>query len=386
MNKLAKPAILSISLLIIMTGNAVSPALGEISDAFNDAQASTIKLVLTLPSFVIIPFSFISSKLSESVKKRRLIIIGTIIYLIGGVAGGFARTINELLLSRAVLGMGMGFLMPYTTSLIADFYKGTERTVMMGLSNAVANFGGIVATLIAGALAIYSWRYIFAVYSAALIVFLLIIFGLPEPPVTTKSNTKFSVNKKVIVIAILAFLLNIAFYSVITNISLFIKSENIGNSGYSGIANAFITLAGFVSGVCLRQISKFFKRFRVPFAITIMSLGFLLLSASYNITMILISNLMIGFGIGVLKPVLFLNVAEVTPKHLNAFAISIVSNSILLGKFVSPLFLGYLGEFFNNISTRFIFSSMGISLGLAAVISLISRLGYVKIFNLKYEK
>lgn len=369
-----------------MTGNAVSPALGEISDAFHGEKASTIKLVLTLPSFIIIPFSFISSKLSEIVKKRKIIIIGTIIYFIGGITGGFTRTINELLLSRAVLGMGMGLLMPYATSLIADFYKGTERTVMMGLSNAVANFGGIIATLIAGTLAIYSWRYTFVVYSASLIVFLLIIWGLPEPPATTKSHEKFSVDKKVIGIAILAFLLNIAFYSVITNISLFIKSQNIGNSGYSGIANSFITLAGFISGVCLRQISKFFKRFRVPFAITIMSLGFLLLSSSYSLTMILISNLMIGFGIGVLKPVLFLNVAEVTPRHLNTFAISIVSNSILLGKFISPLVLGFWGELFNNTTTRFIFSSMGISLGLAAIISVIDRLGYVKIFKPKYQK
>lgn len=385
MNKLVKPAILSISLLIIMTGNTVSPALGEIGSDFPNVESYLIKMVLTLPSFIIIPFSLISGKISTIVKKRKIIAFGLVIYFVGGISGGFARNIYELLLTRALLGIGMGLLMPFATSLIADFYRGTERTVMMGLSNAVANFGGIIATLAAGTLAIYNWRYIFIVYLVAIPVFILVILGLPEPPHRDDNTDKsFSINIKIFIIAILAFLLNIAFYSVITNTALFIKSEGIGNSGYSGIANSFVTLAGFISGVCLRQISKILKNFRVPFAIGIMSLGFLILCTAHNLILVLISNFMVGFGLGILKPVLFLNVADATPGDSNAFSISIVSNSILFGKFISPLFLEFWGKIFKNSSIRFIFLSMGISLGCAAIISLIIVLRPTRIFKSQY--
>ncbi len=382
MDRLTKAAILSISLLVIMTGNAVSPALSEIGEAFPHAKPYLIKMVLTLPSFVIIPFSFISGKISSVIKKRSIIIFGLILYIIGGVTGGFSRNIHELLFTRAILGMGMGFLTPYTTSLIADFYSGIHRTVMMGLSNAVSNFGGIFATLVAGGLAILNWRYIFGVYSIAIFVLFLVIFKLPEPPIKIESYEKNSAfNISVFTIGILALLLNIVFYSVVINISIFIKNEGIGNSGYSGIAMSSITLAGFVSGVCLRQISKFFKKFRVPIAIAIMGLGFLLLSTSYNFTYILISNFMIGFGLGILKPILFLKVSEAVPSHSNAFAISIISNSILFGKFISPFFLDFWGELFNNNTIRFIFSSMGLSLGCAAIIFLIIIISPIKTLN-----
>lgn len=385
MKNFVKPAILSISLLVIMTTNAVSPALAEISESFPNINPSLIKMILTLPSFVIIPFSFISGHISSIFKTRKIIIVGLIIYIIGGLACGFSRNIYELLFFRGILGMGMGLVMPFSTSLIADFYKGTERTVMMGLSNAVANLGGIIATLIAGGLAIYNWRYIFSVYSIAIIVLFIILFNLPEPPQRTVSNKKkYFLNHRVFLMAALAFFLNIAFYSAVTNISLFMKSQKIGNSGYSGIAMSFITLAGFTSGIVLRQVSKILKRIRVPFAIGIMSLGFLQLSYSSNLLSILTSAFMIGFGIGTLKPILFLKTAEFTPHGLNAFSISIVSNSILFGKFMSPFFIDFLGKTFNNNSFKFIFLSMSISLGCASIISLLVIVYSIKTSNLRY--
>lgn len=381
MKNLTKLAILSISLLIIMTGNAVSPVLGEISEAFPNADTSLIKMVLTLPSFIIIPFSLISGKISAFFKKRKIIITGLIIYIIAGLGSGFSKNIYELLIFRGLLGAGMGLIMPFTTSLIADFYEETERTVMMGLSNAIANLGGIIATLAAGVLAIYNWRYIFLIYSIAIVILFLVIFQLPEPQKRNFSKKKFSFDNRILLISFLAFFLNIVFYSVITNMSLFIKNENIGNSGYSGITLSFITLAGFLSSILLRQISKLFKRIRVPFAISIMSFGFLQLSRSYNLSSVLVSAFMIGFGLGILKPILFLKVSEFVPRNSNAFAISLVSNSILFGKFISPFFINLWVKLFNNTDFRFIFLSMGISLGLAGVISLLVILYCMKALN-----
>ncbi|MCG8539407.1 MAG: hypothetical protein MJA82_05640, partial [Clostridia bacterium] len=65
----------------------------------------------------------------------------------------------------------------------------------------------------------------------------------------------------------------------------------------------------------------------------------------------------------------------------NAFAISIISNSILFGKFISPFFLDFWGKLFNNNTIRFIFSSMGLSLGCAAIISLIIIISPIKTLN-----
>ncbi len=387
MDYLVKYAVLSISLLIIITASTVSPALGEISKDFPMATDNTIKLILTLPSFVIVPISLFISRFSNKFSKRKLIVLGLIIFLFGGIGGGLAPNIISILIFRGILGIGMGILTPFTTSLIGDFYDGDERREMMGYSNAVSNLGGIIAALLAGWLAIYNWRYVFGIYSLALIVLILVIIGLPEPPKRREDNKrKVFLNLNVIYIAILAFLLNVAFYGVVTNISLFITNEGMGNSGYSGIAMSSLTLAGFLSGILLDRISDILKKFKCTVGMGFMALGYFILSKSYIIPTVLIGTFMIGFGLGILKPLLFLNVTKVTPKFSNAFALSIVNSAILLGKFTSPYILDLVGEFLGNTDLRFIFSLVSNGLNIGVILSLIHTILILKVFKPRYSE
>ncbi|EOD01581.1 MFS transporter [Caldisalinibacter kiritimatiensis] len=372
MNKLLKPAILSISLLIIMTNSTISPALGEISESFSNVNPNWVKMILTLPSIIIIPFSLLSSKMSVTISQRKIIIIGLIFYIFGGIGGSFTANIYELLFFRGILGAGMGFLMPFTRSLIADFFLGNERTKMMGYSNAAANLGSIIATLTAGWIAVYNWKYVFFIYFIAVISLLLIIIGLPEPKARNKIESKhYCINSKVIILATLAFFINVAFYAVVINIALFIKSKGLGNSQEAGIAMSILTLAGFLSSVFLQNLSKTFKRFNTPSSIALMGIGFFILSTGYNLFIIFLASFMIGFSLGILKPTIFLKVVDITPQYSNAFALSIVSGAIFLGKFLSPFILNFISFLLNDTSINLVFAFVGVTLSIASLISLI---------------
>jgi hypothetical protein len=182
MNKLAtKSSILSISLLTVMASAAISPALAKIHQAFVGTDPTMIKLVLTLPSLFIIPFSLLSGWLASRMKKKYVLLIGLIIYFLGGVGGGFARNIKELLIIRAFFGIGAGLIIPLSTSLIADFFEGEERTKMMGYSGSVSHFGGVIFLLLSGWLACMSWRYTFGVYALSFLIILMVLVWLPEP-------------------------------------------------------------------------------------------------------------------------------------------------------------------------------------------------------------
>nr|CDQ32661.1 multidrug resistance protein D [Virgibacillus halodenitrificans] len=111
----------------VMAGAAISPALGLIAEAFPDASETMIKLILTAPSIMIIPFSFLSSYLTSKITKRTIIMIGLVIYLIGGVGAQLMSTIELLLAFRLFLGAGVGLVMPLSMSLINDYFKGSER-------------------------------------------------------------------------------------------------------------------------------------------------------------------------------------------------------------------------------------------------------------------
>src|SRR5699024_12455041 len=115
-------------------------------------------LILTAPSIIIIPFSFLSSYLTSKMTKRTIILIGLIIYLIGGVGPQFVSSIEMLIGLRLFLGAGVGLVMPLSMLLRDDYFKGKERTHMMGYNSAFSNTGGIITMLIAVLLSRFGLR------------------------------------------------------------------------------------------------------------------------------------------------------------------------------------------------------------------------------------
>lgn len=370
MRFIQKTALLSLSLLIIITGSAVSPALANIRNAFPTASVDRIQLIITLPSFVLIPFSLFSGGLSSKVNKKNLLVIALLLYLIGGLGPSFCNSINEILFFRVVLGAGMGLILPLSSSLIADYYSGEKREEMMGLSNSIANLGSIIASILGGFLALYHWRYIFSVYLLAVFVLLFVLFAFPEPPEDhVKKDISFFINRKLLYFGIIALFLNIGFYVGITNLSLFIEEKHLGNSTTAGFAMSFLTLAGFIVGIILPYLSNTLKMYTIPFNLGIMGLGFILLNKSTHWIQVCVSAFMIGFGFGVIKPILFVAVTNSVSRLHNAFALSIITSFSFLGKFLSPIFLHWIADLFQQPSIDFSFIFVGILFILAAVIS-----------------
>ena len=228
MNNLSlRASILSISLLTVMASAAISPALAKIHQAFPGTDPTLIKLVLTLPSLLIIPFSLLCGWLVTRMQKKYILLIGLVIYFAGGIGGAFAGTITQLLVIRAVFGAGVGLIIPLSTSLIADFFAGTERTKMMGYSGSVSHLGGVIFLLVSGWLACLSWRYAFAVYGLSLVIFLMILFWLPEPERKKSAGVvKSKLPMSVYICAVLGALMMIAFYAAPTNLAMFIENEH----------------------------------------------------------------------------------------------------------------------------------------------------------------
>lgn len=222
-----EPAILSVSLLTIMASAAVAPALAEIRAAFPGSSPTTVKLLLTLPSLVLIPFSLLSGWLASRVRKKTILLVGSAIYTIGGIGAGLARSMPELLVMRGVLGVGIGLIMPLSNSLIADFFEGPARTRMMGLSGSVTNVGGVLLLSAAGWLATRNWRLAFAVYALALVTMFLVARWLPEPPAVRgpARSAGARIAPGLLVYALLGTLMMAAFYVVPTSLALFLEDE-----------------------------------------------------------------------------------------------------------------------------------------------------------------
>ncbi|MBU2702296.1 MFS family permease [Sporomusaceae bacterium BoRhaA] len=367
-----KISLLSISLLTIMAGAAVAPGLGEIAQAFPGESQTMIKLILSVPPLFIVPFSILSGILSSRISKKKLLLAGLVVYIIGGFGAAFTDSLIPLLVFRAVLGAGTGIILPLSTGLIADFYQGGERMKMLGYSFSANNLGAIIGNLGAGMLALINWHYVFYVYLIAILVLVLValfIKGIPSPEKQAEAHNKTALPGPVYGWAFAAFLFMLAFYAIVTNLSLLIYSRNIGDSSFAGILFAINAVSMFAGGFSLKAASQYLNRLLPCCMLLMMAVGYSGLGVCYSQTILILSIIIAGFGSGWAYPFIINKASAYAPMGKNIAVMAVVSSAAFLGQFASPLILDTLHNVSGGTVTTIFFTLAG-CMGLLAVISL----------------
>jgi len=83
-------------------------------------------------------------RLADLYGRKRVFFIGTAIFLFGTTLCGFARSMEVLVLFRALQGIGSGAIQPIAQTIIGDIYAPAERARIQGASSAVWGFAAIV--------------------------------------------------------------------------------------------------------------------------------------------------------------------------------------------------------------------------------------------------
>lgn len=117
-------AIWSVSAVVSLPGLAVSPILGKLSVIFPKAGDLEIQMLTSLPSLLIIPFVLLSGKLSIGRDKIRLLILGLSLFFGSGILYFFATSMTALIAISCILGIGAGIMIPLSTGLIVDYFRG----------------------------------------------------------------------------------------------------------------------------------------------------------------------------------------------------------------------------------------------------------------------
>ena len=206
------PSILSVSVLTIMAPTAVSPALAAIRDAFPQITATQAKLVLTLPTLVMMPMGLLSARLTAKIDKKKLLLAGMTLFLVFGVAGGFVNDFRLLLLMRLLFGVGLGIMTPLSTSLIFDFAPDPgKRSKLLGIQGSFNQLGGLLFMSLSGVLASISWRYSFLCYAFVVISLILTFLFMPSiPPMAPRKKEtvgRQKMNKKIFILAFFAMMI-----------------------------------------------------------------------------------------------------------------------------------------------------------------------------------
>lgn len=345
-------AILSVSLITVMAGAIVAPAMSSLSLFFSEQSPSVIKLIVTLPALIVIPTAMVTGRMADRFGRRNLLLLGLILYLVGGLGGAFSANFYILLGFRAILGLSVGLVMPISTGLVSEFFHGEKARQMMGWVSAANHFGGMAAQIVSGALAIMSWRCSFGVYGIALISLIVVAFWLPEPTSHAQKGQTTPLPRKTYFNAVFMLLLMVIFYTVPLNISLFVEGTGMGSSTTSGIACALVTGAPFLVGIFFQKITTLLGKSAVFVAICAMGLGMFTIGEANNITTVFAGALLTGTGEGFLFPYVMNAVrATVAPKD-SVRALAVMSSMLYFGQFISPIVIDALSGLFTTPSSN----------------------------------
>jgi len=101
-------------------------------------------------------------KLADLYGRRLIFTIAISFFLLGSALCGTASSINQLILYRAIQGLGAGGVMPVAITLMADIYTLEERGKMQGLFSAVWATSSLVGPAAGGLITDFlSWRWVF---------------------------------------------------------------------------------------------------------------------------------------------------------------------------------------------------------------------------------
>src|SRR5438270_6401508 len=84
-----------------------------------------------LTSTVPIP---IYGKLSDLYGRKRIILFGIAVFLVGSALSGAAQTMNQLIAFRALQGLGAGALQPIAVAVVGDLFPPRERGQSQGVT------------------------------------------------------------------------------------------------------------------------------------------------------------------------------------------------------------------------------------------------------------
>ena len=112
-----------------------------------------------LASTTVVP---IFGKLSDIYGRRPIYLGAMALFMIGSALSGQAQTMPQLIIFRAIQGMGAGGLLPLAFTIIGDIFTFEQRAKMQGLFSSVWGVSSVIGPLIGGFLVDQvSWRWVF---------------------------------------------------------------------------------------------------------------------------------------------------------------------------------------------------------------------------------
>ena len=336
---LQKGAILSISLMLT-SSQAINGIIPQMKQSLGISQSQS-ELLGTVPSVTVIIFILLSSYFAKRVGMKKTIILGLLLAGVGGILPAFMANFQIVLISRVILGAGLGLYNSLAVTYISSLYSGDTRATLLGIRNSMEALGQTILIFLAGLLVNITWTASFLVYAVAFPIAFLFAMKVPEirneQNDISKNDVKEKMNPIVFVLVLFAILLvmnSIAISVRFASIATEIKGGEFNASNYLALMPILGILAGFIFGPVNKWIGKGTLYVGIIFYIVS---NLLIATSNGNMTFLLMGLFLSSITGSWCFPFIFSNLDKVTTKNTINFATSLIFIGCNIGNFIAPI-------------------------------------------------
>ena len=176
------------------------------------ATTTELQWVVDAYSLVFAALVLAAGSLSDRLGRKGTLLVGLAVFASGSLAGALVGTILQLIVARAVMGLGAALMFPSTLSLLVNvFTERGERAKAIGLWGATTGVGIATGPIVGGwLLERFYWGSIFAfMAAAAAVIALLVALVAPTsrdprtPPIDWRGLVFSSVGMAVLVLGVI---------------------------------------------------------------------------------------------------------------------------------------------------------------------------------------
>ncbi|MBA0052184.1 MFS transporter [Streptomyces sp. AJS327] len=174
-------ALMLTTLLATLDQTVVATALPEIAGELGGVHSPPwVVTAYLLAAAVVMP---VHGKLGDLLGRKGVFLCAVAVFSLGSGLAGWSRTMEELIVFRAVQGAGAGGLVVGAQAIIADLAPPRSRARYLGLFGAAFGVAAVAGPLLGGWFTdTLSWRWCFIVNVPAGLLTLLVIGGVPHLP------------------------------------------------------------------------------------------------------------------------------------------------------------------------------------------------------------
>jgi len=136
--------------------------------------------------------AIIAGRLSDLFGRKRVFSFGIVIFLVGSLLCGMSQTMVQLVIFRAIQGIGGGFMLPLPAIIAGDIFSVEHRGKIQALGTSMWGLSAIIAPMLGAFFVEYmTWRWIFFVNIPITILILLALLPYREEYTPKKESVDY---------------------------------------------------------------------------------------------------------------------------------------------------------------------------------------------------